>query len=161
MNKCKTRYYKILEENIGRTLFDINASNIFSQWSVRKRYSKSHSSSAKSCFSLHCLAGCGGGESLLVWLIEATCLSTKSLHPFSPEMSRKQSQHPDFGKLRADSSEGEPSAVSVSCPTWVSQARIILPGFLLPVILGAAVSFQVGLSLSPLPGSPPSLLTTP
>ena len=27
--KCKTRHYKLLEENIGRTLFDINHSKIF------------------------------------------------------------------------------------------------------------------------------------
>ena len=38
--------------------------------SVRERYSKSHSSPAKSPFSLQCLAGCGGGENLLVWLIK-------------------------------------------------------------------------------------------
>ena len=33
--KCKTRYYKILEENIGRTLFDVNHSNIFLDLSPR------------------------------------------------------------------------------------------------------------------------------
>ena len=32
------------------------------------------------------------------------------------------SQHPNLGKLRADSSEGEPSAVSLSCPIQVSHS---------------------------------------
>ena len=35
-HKHKTRYYKLLEENIGRMLFDIiNCSNIFSEPSPR------------------------------------------------------------------------------------------------------------------------------
>ena len=67
-------------------------------------------------------------------------------------------------KLRGDSAEGEPKAVSLSCPTQVSQAHTIFPGSLLPVILGAAASFwdhlSLSLSLCPL-GSSPSPLTPP
>lgn len=102
-------------------------------------------SRAKSAFSLQCLAGCGGGESLVVWLLEVTYLSAESLHPSSPKMSRKQccmSQHPDLGNLQncEQTAEGSP----------VQSPRLGGPGLhhppWLPVILEIAASFQDVLS---------------
>ena len=52
---------------------------------VRRRYSKSYPSPTKSPLSLPCLASCRGGESLLVWLLEFTCLSAKTYFPLPPK----------------------------------------------------------------------------
>ena len=67
-----------------------------------------------------------GEESLLVWLHEvklSKCRKLKSLFPLNEwEGVMFVSQHPNLGKLRADSAEGEPSAVSLSCPFQVSHS---------------------------------------
>ena len=79
---------------------------------VRRRYSKCYPSPTKSPLSLQHLASCRGGEHLLVWLPEFTCLSAKT-YVCLPHKSVGSSdacvltpQCRELRKLRADSAEG-------------------------------------------------------
>ena len=80
--------------------------------SVRRRYSKSYPSPAKSPLSLQCLVGLEMEKSLLVWLLETNlskCRKCTSLFPSNEQQAViLVCQHPDLkpGKLRADSAEG-------------------------------------------------------
>ena len=121
---------------------------------VRRRYSKCYPSPTKSPLSLQRLASCRGGQSLLVWLLEFTCPSVQTYICLplkwvgSNDVCVSTPQCRELRKLRADSAEGETSAVSLSCPSLLSQAHTMFPGWLVPVILEAAGSFHGGLCSS-------------
>lgn len=131
--------------------------------SVRRRYSKSYPLQPRTIFSSQCWTGFGSGENPLVWFLEVTYSSAESLHPSSHKWvgSSVAGTWTSWGReprtLRADSAEGAQCCFS-ALPAWVRGAHISLPDSLLPVILGAAGSFQSALSI---PGSSLSLLTPP
>ena len=90
---------------------------------VRRRYSKCYPSPTKSPLSLQHLSSCRGGEHLLVWLLEFTCLSAKTYIRLPPKWVGSSdacvsTPHcRELRKLRADSAEGKPSAVFLRCPS--------------------------------------------
>ena len=120
-------------------------------WADMWRYSKSYPSPTKSPLSLQCPASCRGGERLLVWLLEFTCLSAKTYIHLptkwvgSSDACVSTPHCRELRKLRADSAEGTPSAVSLSCLSYVSQAHTMFPWSLVPMILEAARDFHHGL----------------
>ena len=82
-------------------------------------------SPTKSPLSLQCLSGSEVKKVCWFGYLKLSCLSAKNLNLFPPnerEAVMLVSQHPNLGKLRADSAEGEPSAVSLSCPTQESHS---------------------------------------
>ena len=80
--------------------------------SVRRRYSKSYPSPAKSHLSLQCLAGSEMEKVCWFGYLKLTCLCAENMYLFSPQMSSKQwclcvthwFRQPR--KLRVDSAEG-------------------------------------------------------